>query len=241
MQISCVCSGRLDRLRVQGWGLTRFVEGYDMNYFELINKCLVELNYKQVFTFSELTKNEHLKLKNIINMLNTEICNSEKWNFLLRKTEFKIKKNASEIQNPIKGKIALFRIDGKKYEYFDDFEKFFINAQPPYTYTTFNDKLLLPAFEEEKAAEIVYYTSNYAVSSDGVEKTLLEAETDSSVIPEIFAEPVLVYGACMRLKGNPQHIRFSYWLSMYKDALANLRSKYGVDANASPDIVLHRK
>uniref|UniRef100_UPI004026B1F6 hypothetical protein n=1 Tax=Candidatus Scatousia sp. TaxID=3085663 RepID=UPI004026B1F6 len=76
-----------------------------MNYFELINKCLVELNYKQVFTFSELTKNEHLKLKNIINILNTEICNSEKWNFLLRKTEFKIPKNTSEIQNPIKGKV----------------------------------------------------------------------------------------------------------------------------------------
>ena len=32
-----------------------------MNYLELINKCLVELNYKQVNTFSELTKNEHNK------------------------------------------------------------------------------------------------------------------------------------------------------------------------------------
>lgn len=75
-----------------------------MNYFELINKCLVELNYKQVFTFSELTKNEHLKLKNIINMLNTEICNSEKWNFLLRKTEFKIKKMHRKFKIQLKGK-----------------------------------------------------------------------------------------------------------------------------------------
>ena len=37
-----------------------------MNYLELINKCLVELNYKQVNAFSELTKNDHKKLKNII-------------------------------------------------------------------------------------------------------------------------------------------------------------------------------
>ena len=37
-----------------------------MNYLELINKCLVELNYKQVGSFSELTKNDHKKLKNIL-------------------------------------------------------------------------------------------------------------------------------------------------------------------------------
>ena len=56
-----------------------------MNYLEIINKCLVELNYKQVNSFSELTKNEHKKLKNIINIINSEICSLDKWNFLLRK------------------------------------------------------------------------------------------------------------------------------------------------------------
>ena len=35
-----------------------------MNYFDLVNKCLVELNYKQVNAFSELTKNDHKKIKN---------------------------------------------------------------------------------------------------------------------------------------------------------------------------------
>ena len=37
-----------------------------MNYLEVINKCLVELNYKQVNAFSELIKNDHKKLMNII-------------------------------------------------------------------------------------------------------------------------------------------------------------------------------
>lgn len=52
-----------------------------MNYLELINKCLVELNYKQVSSFSELTKNDHKKLKNILNVLNAEVCGSDRWSF----------------------------------------------------------------------------------------------------------------------------------------------------------------
>ena len=59
-----------------------------MNYLELINKCLVELNYKQVNAFSELVKNDHKKIKNIINLINTEVCRSDKWNFLLKKMEY---------------------------------------------------------------------------------------------------------------------------------------------------------
>lgn len=211
-----------------------------MNYFDLINKCLIELNYKQVNSFSELTKNEHKKIKNIINILNTEICSSEKWNFLLRKAEIDIPKNTSEIDNPINGKISSLFIDGNKYEYYDDFEKFFTNSQPANTYTTFNDKLLFPMFEEDKKCEIIYYTSMPVKAEDGTEKLTMENENDSSMIPESFAEPVLVYGTCMRLKGNPQHIRFSYWLSMYKDALANLRSKLSVNADYAPDIKMHR-
>lgn len=211
-----------------------------MNYFELINKCLVELNYKQVYSFTELTKNEHKKIKNIINLLNTEICNSEKWNFLLRKTELVIPKNTFEVDNPVKGKIDTLLIDGVKYSFIDDFEKFFTNSQPSNCFTTFNNKLLFPKFKKDMKAEIIYYTANHAKDEDGVEKPIFENETDCSLIPDSLAEPVLVYGTCMRLKGNPQHIRFGYWVSMYKDALANLRSKLCVNADYSPEIRLHR-
>ncbi len=211
-----------------------------MNYFELINKCLTELNYKQVYSFTELTKNEHLKIKNIINTLNTEVCNSDNWNFLLRRKEFEIPANISEIPNPINGKVAMLLIGGKEYRYTDNFEKFFTNSQPRNTYTTFNDKLLIPLFDKVQNAEILYYTSNYAKTAEGTEKESLENDTDISVIPDIFAEPILVYGTCMRLKGNPQHIRFSYWLSMYNNALANLRSKSAIDADYSPSIRLSR-
>ena len=46
-----------------------------MNYFEIINKTLIELNYAPVSAFVNLTKMEHKKLMNIINRLNKEICN----------------------------------------------------------------------------------------------------------------------------------------------------------------------
>ena len=60
-------------------------QGNTMNYLEIINKCLMELNYKRVRTFEELIKNDHAKIKNIINIINAEICTFDNWNFLLRK------------------------------------------------------------------------------------------------------------------------------------------------------------
>ncbi len=212
-----------------------------MNYLELINKCLVELNYKQVNNFSELTKNEHKKLKNIINVINSEICSSEKWNFLLRKTILKLNKNSGELENTINGRIKAIFVEGIKYDYYSNFEKFFTNSQPQNTYSLFNDKILLPIFNHDKTVNILYYTQNCAKTSNGVEKFKFENETDISLIPELFVEPLLVYGTCMRLKGNPQHARFSYWLNMYKDALANLRSRVSKTINEIPIIKIYRQ
>lgn len=211
-----------------------------MNYFEILNKCLVELNYKQVNSFSELTKNEHEKLKNIVNVINKEICLSEKWNFLLRTTTLSLPKNTGQIKNTVQGKITTVMIDGKIFKYYDNFEKFFTNSQPQGTYTSFNDMLLFPIFNKNKEIEIIYYTSNSATSKEGDEKTELEEETDKTLIPTVFAEPLLVYGACMRLKGNPQHVRFNYWYGMYKDALSNMKAKLAVDANTAPVVNLFR-
>ncbi|CCY62834.1 MAG: hypothetical protein ACLSA2_02095 [Candidatus Gastranaerophilaceae bacterium] len=212
-----------------------------MNYLELINKCLVELNYKQVSSFSELTKNDHKKLKNILNVLNAEVCGSDRWSFLLRKQQLTIPANTGEVTNSIDGRIETVIVDGVKFDYYEDFEKFFTNAQPMHTYSLFNDKILFPVFDKEKTVEIIYYTKNHAKDEDGSEKYLMEEDTDTTLIPEPFAEPVLVYGACMRLKGNPQHVRFSYWMSMYKDALANMRSRVCASIDETPSVKMHRR
>lgn len=212
-----------------------------MNYLQIINKCLVELNYKQVNAFSELTKNDHKKLKNIINILNSEICNSDRWGFLLRKKSLTLPKNSGEIENSIEGRIETVIVDGVKFDYYEDFEKFLLNTQPDSTYGLFNDKILFPVFNKNKNIEIVYYTKNCVKTSTGTEKMQMENEEDESLIPVEFAEPLLVYGACMRLKGNPQHVRFSYWLSMYKDALANLRSRVSPSIDDVPSVKMHRR
>lgn len=212
-----------------------------MNYLELINKCLVELNYKQVSAFTELIKNDHKKIKNIMNMLNTEVCSSERWHFLQRKAQLTLPKNTGEIENTIEGRIETVIIDGQRYDYYEDFEKFFVDAQPQNTYSLFNDKILFPVFNQEKTVEILYYTKNCAKNLQGQEKFNLESGDDISLIPESFAEPVLVYGTCMRLKGNPQHVRFSYWLSMYKEALSNMRSRVSSSMDAVPSVKMHRR
>lgn len=212
-----------------------------MNYLELINKCLVELNYKQVSAFSELTKNDHKKLKNILNVINLEICGFEKWDFLLRKKSILLPKNTGEIENSVEGRIETLMIDGVKFDYYEDFETFFINSQPQNTYSLFNDKILLPIFNQNKNIDILYYTKNCVKDSDNNEKLMLEDGEDVSLIPDPFAEPLLVYGSCMRLKGNPQNVRFNYWYSMYKDALANMRSRVSLTMDSAPSVKIHRR
>lgn len=212
-----------------------------MNYFELINKCLVELNYRRVINFSELNKNDHYKIKNILNIINAEVCSFDNWSFLLRKTNLVLPANCGEIQNNISGRIHSVFIDNIKYDYYGDFEKFLLNTQPSKTFSTFNDKLLFPLFNREKAIEIVYYTNLYAQSPQGLAIATMVSSQDSSVIPAPYAEPLLIYGTCMRFKGNPEHKKFNYWYGMYKDTLANMRSKIGTSALETPAIKLLRK
>ena len=212
-----------------------------MNYLDIINKCLIELNYKPVEAFSELIKNEHKKIKNIINVLNSEVCSSARWNFLQRKKTVILPQNTGELENTINGRIEMILVDGTKFEYFSDFEKFFTNSQPINTYSFYDDKILFPIFNQPKNVEIYYYTNCFVKDADENEKQNLENATDETLIPDIFAEPVLVYGTCMRLKGNPQHIRFNYWLSMYKDALSNMRSRISSSMDDAPEVKLHRR
>lgn len=212
-----------------------------MNYIEIINKCLAELNYKKVNTAAELVKNDHLKLKNILKIINSEICMFDNWNFLLRKQTLQLPANTTEIKNTINGKINTLCIDGKKLTYTSDFERFLLtNVENTHCYSVLNDMLLLPKYQKDKQIDVIYYTNNFVKAEDGKEKAKFEKETDESLIPEPFSEPLLVYGACMKMKANPQYGKFSYWMSMYKENIATMRSKLCTDVQQSPHIVLKR-
>lgn len=212
-----------------------------MNYFDFINKCLVELNYKTCDEFTDLVKNDHIKIKSILNIINSEVCGYDNWNFLLRKLQIDLPKNTNEILNTVSGRIHSLYIDNTKYEFCNDFEKFLLNKQPANTFTVFNDKILLPNFDQNKSIEIIYYTNNFAQNADGQDIPAMNLKDDVSVIPYPFVEPILVYGTCMRLKGNTEYSKFSYWFGMYKDSLANMRAKIGTSALESPGIILKRR
>ena len=212
-----------------------------MNYLQLINKCLLELNYKQVNAMTELVKNDHKKIMSVLNIVNKEICNIENWNFLLRKTRLNIPKNATEVINPIKGRILYLIIDKKKYNYSDEIDLFLTGKANAYTYSICNDNLLFSKSDKQRVADIIYYTSLCVEDNNGNEKADFSQETDISIIPMPFAEQLLVYGTCLRVKANPSYIRFSYWMSMYKEALSNLKSRSGIDANDAPSIRLLRE
>jgi hypothetical protein len=211
-----------------------------MNFLELVNKCLLELNYKQVNTISELVKNDHKRLVAILNIINKEICNIDGWKFLLRKSNFVLPANTVEIENPINGRILYLFIEGKRYDFSDDIESFFSGKFKKEKFSSMSDKLLFPKFENDKNVEVIYYTKNCVVDKVGKEKEDFEEETDKSLIPMPFAEQLLVYGACLRLKANPQHCKFSYWMSMYKEALLNLKSKSDASVLNAPVVNLFR-
>lgn len=211
-----------------------------MNFLELINKCLLELNYRQVNAFSELTKNDHKRIITILNIINKEICATEFWNFLLRRTQVNFNANSTEIQNPINGRILYLFIDGKRYE-FDENIASFLSGNPKFqTYSIFDNKLLFPKFDKDKKLDIIYYTKDCVQNEQGKEKSDFETSTDKSLIPMPFVEQLLVYGTCMRLKANPQYFKFSYWMSMYKEAMANLKSKSTIATSNTPTIKLSR-
>lgn len=214
-----------------------------MNFLETINKCLVELNYKPVNAFAELTKNEHKKIMNILNVLNAEVCQYTKWNFLLRKVSLVLPAGMNEIDNTVNGRISQLLVDSHEFQYCENASDI-INGKLKGRnfYSSYDGKLIFAkTFDEEKCVDIIYYTFDTVMDTAGMEKASFELETDCPLIPMPFAEPVLVYGTCMRLKGNPQHIRFNYWLSMYKDALANMVSHCAIDAGFAPSVRLLRQ
>lgn len=213
-----------------------------MKFLEIVNKCLSELNSKQVNDFSELTKNEYKRLLSAVNLVNKEICNIENWSFLLKRISVDLPAGTKELKNPINGKILHLFIDGIEYSFTENLKPFLeVKNTEMKCYSILGNNILFPKFENDKKLDIVYYSANCVVDSENKEKENLEYVDDKSLIPMPFVEQLLVYGACLRVKANPQYFKFSYWLSMYKEALLNLKSKATLTVQGTPTINLSRR
>ena len=102
-----------------------------MNYFEIINKVLIELNYDSVSSFADLTRLEHKRLMNIINRLNKEICNlNDKFHFRQMIKEIKLSEDRIEYSLNISGKIMRVLGEQGEYSYHSDYTDFY-SSNPP--------------------------------------------------------------------------------------------------------------
>ena len=176
----------------------------------------------------------------IINTINRELCTIEGWNFLLRRTALHLPAGTTEIDNDVSGRILYLFIDGKRYDYVDDVEPFMEGKPKGNTYSAFANRLLFPKFSADKVIDIIFFTKNNVIDSSGMEKEDFEEASDVSFIPMPFVEQLLVYGTCLRLKANPQYFKFPYWMSMYKEALANVKSKAAASAQNAPVVKMFR-
>jgi len=74
---------------------------------------------------------------------------------------------------------------------------------------------------------------------NGEFKEDLSSGEDVSVLPMPYAEHILVYGTCLKVKANPSYPKFGFWNTMYIQALANLRQKSPQTNECGPFISLN--
>lgn len=196
-----------------------------MNYFEIINKCLIELNYREVISWDALTLNDHKRLKEAIRRVNLQVCASDDWPFLERMAEMRLLKGQNVFYNCITGKINHFLVNDAEYTYSPNYKAFLTGDGLASKYTTYGEYIYIPAHSDSVMCKILYNSDYSAVDENSEEKKYLENETDESLIPEAFQESILVYGSCLRLKGTPEHSKFKYWYSMFNDALTTMRAR----------------
>lgn len=209
-----------------------------MNYFNLINGCLLESNFKTVEKFADLVTSDHLRIKNIMNRINNEICASLDWWFLEQNTKIQIPAGQVELPNTIDGKIKSIYVDGNKYTYNPNYEGFYNNSNNSCSYGLFNNKLLFSKFSQDKTATVFYISNKYAVDEEGFLKAEMTDEKDKSVIPAPFLEPLLVYGTSFRFKGMPDNPKYQHWNSEYYNALKNLRTESQRSQGEDPHIII---
>ena len=211
-----------------------------MNFFELINATLQELNYKQVSAFSELTKPDHKKLMAIVSRMNDILLDSCDWEFMLRECFLDVPAGADRVALPFEMKIKSLSVDGVSLFYTDRYDYFLDGNGFSTCYSVFNRKVLLTPVNEKRTLKILYITQNHAKNADGEEVERLVNADDVSLLPDEHARTALIYGACLQFKSNPQHPKYKHWLQNFTDARSKMRATREYVAQQPPEIKLPR-
>lgn len=211
-----------------------------MNFFELINLTLQELNYKPVSTFSDLIKPDHKKLVTIVSRVNDILLDSCSWDFLLRELSLDVPAGAERVSLPFNMKIQSVEVDGRRLTFADACELFLSGNGAPAYYSVFDEKLLLVPESKNRKLKILYITRNHAKNLAGEEIPKLVDGTDETLLPDEHAQTALVYGACVQFKSNPQHPKYRHWLDAFTTARAQMFATREFVADQPPKVELPR-
>ena len=211
-----------------------------MNFLELVNLTLQELNFKQVSAFSELVKPDHQKIMTTVSRMNDILLDSCDWQFMLRECVLPVPSEVDSVALPFNMKIKTLSVDGVELFFTDRYE-FFLGGKGFSTcYSVFNRNLLLKPAKEPRTVKIAYITQNHAKNAQGEEIPHLVASDDETLLPDEHARTALVYGACVQFKSNPQHPKYRHWLESFTDARAKMRSTNEFVVHQPPEIKLPR-
>lgn len=193
-----------------------------MNYFEIINAVLLELNYEQVSVFENLQKQEHKRIMNNINLLNKKICClKDTFSFRQKLKEMTISSDNNSYPIRFSGKIHKIIGQNSEYCYENDYSKFFTNKKiKTNCYSVYDGKLLFPNVDDE--LKIFYSTNLFVKDVKNNYKSNFEEGSDISIIPENFTEKLFVNGVAYNFKQNTSHPKYLHWKQEYDNALKDL-------------------
>ena len=194
-----------------------------MNYFELFNKVMLELNLTPVSNFENATKSEHLRILENLRRANVEILTKYDWDFMKNQATHKLSSGENIVAVSHLGTVTRLLCNSCEMQ-FAPLKGVFADAEGigAGCYSVWRDYIILPKSDQERTIYMEYSSYRFAVAADGALRANFEAASDKSVLREPFGDDVLVYGAVILTKANPKFEKFSFWQKCYNDAVLRL-------------------
>ncbi len=206
------------------------------NYFDIFKRVLNELNYREIESFENIDRSEHKRILNLINSTNNEILSSYIFDFQIKSHKMTLKANETKLLTGFNGRIISVYEGNNQYKYVHPALISPSSKNKTNFYSSVGDLIITTASNTDRELDILYVSNCYALDSSGSEKAKMELETDTSILPLPYLEPLLVYGTLLKAKANPSFVKYGYWRSCYYSALVNLRSQGSKSTEDYPKI-----
>ncbi len=194
-----------------------------MNYFELFNKVMLELNLTPLSNFENALKSEHLRILENLKRANVEILTKYDWDFMKNQATHELESGENIVAVSHLGTVTRLLCNSCQMR-FVPLRGVFTDAEglSGSEYSIWKDYIILPKSDQKRTIYLEYTSYRFAVDADGSLKANFEAAEDKSILPEPFGDDILVYGATVLTKANPKFEKFAFWQKCYNDAVLRL-------------------